>query len=621
MKLTQHFCLIGLGVLACLAFIMGGGLSKTPVHAQTVNDDGFFTIYVYMGYDAINNVWADADVEQDSFTDISGYIVEEEPYWTLSGGGYFDSGVNIQFSSGPVPAGNTYTASFTYQIEYFTSDDGEDECLQGCTDDPTGYADIYVPYPPPSIDTLSTYSVHQGDRDTLTINGGNLVNYAGDQLTIDLSGSSSPFIPTGTPTVNTATFSYDFSYYLAGTYTLSVSNNEGQSNGVTFTVVPASAPPPPLDSCDVMSNPQAKYSSIVPAGTAGSGTMTVSFSGDAFAAISPSVTYGPNSTPSSIAANIAALITKNYFQYGLTAKAFGPNVVYGGNAPLGTVSNAFTETGGSAASFTTTTSTEAGTAAALACHSAPQTPAPPSEVAIVAWINGNAIQLPTNESFSADAFFPPYPIDPFNYPSQYAICAAQVGVFATGILGLYPSNDNDKAYANAWLLKFSGNAPPPLTISPNSFQSQLSSFRAFNDYAPGLNIHNTVVGKTLDPCGSTIGLVGVKNSNSGTGMSIFGDQYQLAEVRVDQAGQNGFQALNNHEIPWVWSVIEFDKNGYPDYGRIRNASPTSSTTNYQIFPTYTIYINGKLFYQTVQGSPADFSRLPPGSQLPPNTIQ
>jgi hypothetical protein len=112
--------------------------------------------------------------------------------------------------------------------------------------------------------------------------------------------------------------------------------------------------------------------------------------------------------------------------------------------------------------------------------------------------------------------------------------------------------------------------------------------------------------------------------NGAVGTSLFGDQYQLAEVRVDQAGQNGWNVLNNgREIPWVWSVIESTPNGYPDLGRIQDAPLplTNPTTNYQIFPTYSVYVNGKLTYKTQQGTPAAFASLPPGLSLPQNLIQ
>jgi hypothetical protein len=110
--------------------------------------------------------------------------------------------------------------------------------------------------------------------------------------------------------------------------------------------------------------------------------------------------------------------------------------------------------------------------------------------------------------------------------------------------------------------------------------------------------------------------------SNGTGTSLFGDKFLLAETRVGSAGQKGWKTLNNQrEIPWVWSVIEFDQNGYPDYGRIQNYSPTIPTTNYQIFPTYSVYVDGKRLLKIPAGTPAAFAGLPPGLSLPQNIIQ
>jgi hypothetical protein len=142
-----------------------------------------------------------------------------------------------------------------------------------------------------------------------------------------------------------------------------VTNNEGTSNSEPFTAISEAT----LDPCAVTSNPQAGYSSIAATGTAGgSGTMAVSFSGTAFAAISQTVTYGPYSTPSSIAANIAALVSKNYYQYGLSAKAFGPNIVCSGLSTLGTVTNVAT-----GPSFTTNVFSTAAAEAQNACYITP----------------------------------------------------------------------------------------------------------------------------------------------------------------------------------------------------------------------------------------------------------
>ena len=104
--------------------------------------------------------------------------------------------------------------------------------------------------------------------------------------------------------------------------------------------------------------------------------------------ISPTVTYGPYSTPSSIASHIAAIITKNYLQYGLSAKAFGPNIIYGGTTPLGTVS----VTSGS--SFTTDPSPAAATAAATACYAIPSLPC------LGLWPDYNTARLYKNEGIT-----------------------------------------------------------------------------------------------------------------------------------------------------------------------------------------------------------------------------
>ena len=107
---------------------------------------------------------------------------------------------------------------------------------------------------------------------------------------------------------------------------------------------------------------------------------------------------------------------------------------------------------------------------------------------------------------------------------------------------------------------------------------------------------------------------------NGTGTSLSGYRFLLAETRVGSAGQAGWKTLNNQrEIPWVWSVIEFDQNGYPV--QYQNNSPTVPTTNYQIFPTYSVYVDGILLYTTVPGTAAAFASQPPGLSLPQNLIQ
>jgi hypothetical protein len=362
-----------------------GSPQRDAVLAQSTNstDDGLFTVFTTIDYDSNNVVSAyasDPDEDPEDYDDFEYWYLDAPPVWQLTGNGYSNSGEGESFSSGgPVPGGSTYTASFYFSITFFYASSGDDgDCEFGALEDgdcegwdyPAGYASIDVPYPPPQITGLSTYSAYQGDQATLTITGTNLVETSGDQLFLNFSGSSNPFTLVNAPatctSTCTATFAYDFSGYPIGSFLLSLTNNEGTSNNEPFTV---SAPPPPPDPCAVTSNPQAGYSSIVSTGTAASsGTMSVSFSGAAYAAISQNVTYGPYSTPSSIAANIASLITYNYFQHGLSAKAFGPNIVYSGITPLGTVTVSDLATG---PSFTTTASPAAAAETESSCDEAP----------------------------------------------------------------------------------------------------------------------------------------------------------------------------------------------------------------------------------------------------------
>ena len=76
--------------------------------------------------------------------------------------------------------------------------------------------------------------------------------------------------------------------------------------------------------------------------------MTVSFSHGSFNGFGITVPYGPNSTPESIASHLAALITKQYASSGLTAQAYGANILYKGNATLGAAN--FTSSGSSGSS-------------------------------------------------------------------------------------------------------------------------------------------------------------------------------------------------------------------------------------------------------------------------------
>ena len=74
--------------------------------------------------------------------------------------------------------------------------------------------------------------------------------------------------------------------------------------------------------------------------------------------------------------------------------------------------------------------------------------------------------------------------------------------------------------------------------------------------------------------------------------------------------QTMYASINNGAtVPWIWSVIEFDQNG--------NSVNTGSTANYQIFPTYNVYVNGHLNNTIPQSAVASVIQLNGSSQLLP----
>jgi hypothetical protein len=182
-------------------------------------------------------------------------------------------------------------------------------------------------------------------------------------------------------------FSPDGCFYGDDSDACEGTTQQGYDSPTGYASVYVPAPPTiPPDLCAVSSNQAAGFTSIVPSGInfGISGTFSVSFGGSEFSGINPTVAYGPYSTPESIAGSMAALITRNYAQYGLTAKAFGRNVIYSGTATtisgsgtLGLISNVFSG-GGGPSSFLADTSPAAANEASMACESSP--PPPPTSV-------------------------------------------------------------------------------------------------------------------------------------------------------------------------------------------------------------------------------------------------
>lgn len=326
--------------LCAMLFIAGTArlMRVKPIHAQQNEqdyDDGTFYISAYVDVDSNYNLYVDSymEVEDDFEEDIDAIEVDGAADQDgnsigddFSDGDDFDPAEVSLESNSPVQTGHEYGME---SDGYACYDDGEDDCDWEYVG--SAYTSVYVPIPPPYIDHLTPPSVNEGDMGTLIISGSNLVEYPGDQLTINYSGTGMPFMLTGTPSSSTATFTYNFFMFDPGTYTISVTNNEGTSNSVNFTVNQ------PVNTCSQSAVPNSFTVQITGLGNQ-SGTFTVSHPTAAVNNAATTVAYGPFSTPSSVAAAMASAITRNYLYQGITAQSNGPNVIVQSRSLFGSVS-------------------------------------------------------------------------------------------------------------------------------------------------------------------------------------------------------------------------------------------------------------------------------------------
>jgi hypothetical protein len=100
----------------------------------------------------------------------------------------------------------------------------------------------------------------------------------------------------------------------------------------------------------------AGFLNILSGGTpSGSGTTTLTFSNWSFNGFNVTAPYGQFSTPESVAAHIAALITNKYNSQGLSAQAIGSQIIYQGISPTGISNVTSSSSSGSSPSFTSET--------------------------------------------------------------------------------------------------------------------------------------------------------------------------------------------------------------------------------------------------------------------------
>ena len=224
------------------------------------------------------------------------------------------------------------------------------------------------------------------------------------------------------------------------------------------------------------------------------------------------------------------------------------------------------------------------------------------DVTVIAWVNASAVALPSGENAALQAYLQN------GTALQIAGCISQIGDWIKGDRDAVVTTI-DTAYANAWLLRNSGNSQPPSTIVPGA-QLSGGNFRLFNDYELG-----TRVGSTPDPCktGNITGWYptapGDPSPHDGAvGFSPFYMYYQLNEGQIGGAGQLVNWTLNQSSTPWIWSVVEFDEWGIP------------TTAGHAMFPTYSVYVNGTLTAIYPQSSAAAFIAQNDTYQLTPSQI-
>ncbi len=203
------------------------------------------------------------------------------------------------------------------------------------------------------------------------------------------------------------------------------------------------------------------------------------------------------------------------------------------------------------------------------------------DVIVIAWVDPLVIALPSGANQQL--------VDKLNFPGS---CVQELTIWAAGS-PLDLTSDADRAYANAYLVKNSGNAAPLLGIDPNTVLAA-GDFRLFNRFkvkfsSSGGGISNLTilqsqseVGNTPDPCYVFPSVSGQAHfSNGARGVTASGaNAFQLTEGRIGSAGQLVFLTINVHFTPWIWSVIKFDASG------------NLNTSDHAIFPTYYVYRNG-----------------------------
>ncbi len=219
----------------------------------------------------------------------------------------------------------------------------------------------------------------------------------------------------------------------------------------------------------------------------------------------------------------------------------------------------------------------------------------------VGWIDPQPIEFPSGASLSLVITL-----------SDLIECPAVIGLWSVGV-PTEIETPTDVRYANAFLMKNSANSDPGQSIDPDVVRSN-GDWRLFNRLKVRITevrdgrirafvangVSRALVGRTPIPClvGSAAPQVHFQNGAraiNSTGRIVF----QMSQGRVGMTGQEVDRTLNYPDLrlgsgtPWIWSILRFDKTG------------SLLALDSQIFPTYSIFLDGQLV-QTIRQGDLDF---------------
>lgn len=420
--------------------------------------------------------------------------------------------------------------------------------------------------PIPHIDGITPSGGSAGTRISTTLRGSNLdivtsLNIGGGiTASIDFQGFD---ILGATVTIPTSA---------SGGYSLTAVSPYGTSNAVTFTIE---------DTTPVITG-------IDPTVWEAGATTTVTFTGQHFGTNAPTLGFSPSPG-----------ISYTLSSYNDTEIVADVSVATG--TPNEDVSVTVTSNGYSGSPFRPGASGSSPTSSPA--HAMVHAPISSPRVTIIAWINANAPDLVNLPSGANPTLMGKLTVGALS-------CVVELTAWSAGISkDLHGSADT--AYANAWLIKHSGNAEPPPTIDQTT-QLNGGDYRLFNDFR-GNSQGFCKVGITPDPCKTTSFIPGrleegEASSYNGSNTSRSGKMYQLVEGRLGEVGQLISFTINGRTVPWIFDVIEFDLTG------------TETTTISATFPTYSVYQNGIRTAVYPQSSVAEFATKDQCYQLTPSDI-